>query len=595
MKNSISSRLAGMVLGTFLPVNLLAILVCSIIINQSSRQVQESFQRELDTGMNQLVLDLDQLEERFSGFLLNYMTELTLEQGNNSLITLEMLAELHDVWENSGRSGMVYLYDKESGRLYLKYTPSAYGIMQIEEVKAALQESIADGGDGASDAVEGAADAVDGAGEGVEGWRLAPISQGWFFSRQFEYTNYYAGFLLDLEKYLSAPGASQLWSRNQVYLQSGGDFFTFQHGRIRFCEADSWEELLPKWYFGRSVRWSAEEVDLEIGIRMVDDRFRVGIPVLYWVLLVVAVCSVFLAVGMWQGLKRRVVKALRVMQRGMQELEQENLEYRIVNWDRRETEEFVFLYNSFNHMAEEIGLSREKDAKMYQAQLDNLRLQVNPHMLLNSFNMIYSLAQSRNFQCIQEYSLLLVEYFRYALKETDRFVPLKKEMDFVENYVSIQKIRFPGAFTSVYRIDPECMEALVPPLLIENFVENAMKYALIPGTAVEVLINIRREEEHLLISVCDTGRGIKPEILDCLQRGEVYRDKMGKEHIGVWNCRRRMEVFYGEEASMKITSSQGQGTQVWLDIPFLRGTEEVSLRQDFGAEKGSEEPGGMTG
>ena len=169
MKNSISSRLAGMVLGTFLPVNLLAILVCSIIINQSSRQVQESFQRELDTGMNQLVLDLDQLEERFSGFLLNYMTELTLEQGNNSLITLEMLAELHDVWENSGRSGMVYLYDKESGRLYLKYTPSAYGIMQIEEVKAALQESIADGGDGASDAVEGAADAwKDG------GWRLYP-------------------------------------------------------------------------------------------------------------------------------------------------------------------------------------------------------------------------------------------------------------------------------------------------------------------------------------------------------------------------------------------------------------------------------------
>ncbi|MDE6168850.1 MAG: hypothetical protein K2G28_10380, partial [Acetatifactor sp.] len=283
MKNSISSRLAGMVLGTFLPVNLLAILVCSIIINQSSRQVQESFQRELDTGMNQLVLDLDQLEERFSGFLLNYMTELTLEQGNNSLTTLEMLAELHDVWENSGRSGMVYLYDKESGRLYLKYTPSAYGIMQIEEVKAALQESIADGV--------------------VEGWRLAPISQGWFFSRQFEYTNYYAGFLLDLEKYLSAPGASQLWSRNQVYLQSGGDFFTFQHGRIRSCEAASWEELLPKWYWGRSVRWGAEEIDLEIGIRMVDDRFRVGIPVLYWVLLVVAVCSVFLAVGMWQGLK----------------------------------------------------------------------------------------------------------------------------------------------------------------------------------------------------------------------------------------------------------------------------------------------------
>ena len=206
---------------------------------------------------------------------------------------------------------------------------------------------------------------------------------------------------------------------------------------------------------------------------------------------------------------------------------------------------------------------------MYQVQLDNLRLQVNPHMLLNSFNMIYSLAQSRNFQCIQEYSLLLVEYFRYALKETDRFVTVEKEMEFVENYVNIQKIRFPGAFTSVHRIQPDCAEALVPPLLIENFVENAMKYALVSGSTIEVLINIRQEEKHLLISICDTGRGIKPEILDCLKRGEIYRDKMGKEHIGVWNCRRRMEVFYGDAASMKITSSLGQGTQVWLDVPYM--------------------------
>ena len=44
---------------------------------------------------------------------------------------------------------------------------------------------------------------------------------------------------------------------------------------------------------------------------------------------------------------------------------------------------------------------------------------------------------------------------------------------------------------------------------------------------------------------------------------------MGKEHIGVWNCRRRMEVFYGDAASMKITSSLGQGTQVWLDVPYM--------------------------
>lgn len=552
MKRSLTTKLAGMLIGTFLPVNLLAVTVCSIIINQSSNQVQDSYQREVDAGMDRLVSDLGQVEERFSDFLIEYMTELTLEEAGNAVVALEMLEEFCDVWNSSGRSGMAYLYDKESGRLYLKYTAGTYEIMQIEEMKTALSDYLWEEG-------------ADGEGK----WELESWQKGWFLSRRYEYTNYYAGFLLDLEETLSALEASPLWKQNQIYLRSGGRIYTFRNGRLRPYGGPGWNEIFAKWYQGRSIQWEAEEMDLMLGIWVVDDEFRVGIPALYWVLLAVACCSVFLAIAMWQGLKRRVVKALGILQTGMRELEQEHLEYRIADWDKGESEEFVFLYNSFNHMAEEIGLSREKDVKMYQTQLDNLRLQVNPHMLLNSFNMIYSLAQSRNFQCIQEYSLLLVEYFRYALKETDHFVLLKNEMIFVENYVNIQKIRFPGAFTSVHKIEPDCEEALVPPLLIENFVENAMKYALVPGKTIEVLINIRREEDRLLISVCDTGRGIKPEILDCLQQGQAYQDKMGKSHIGVWNCRRRMEVFYGGKASMNITSAPGQGTQVWLDVPFM--------------------------
>lgn len=555
MKKSITARLGGMLMGTFLPLNLLAIVLCSIIIHQTSEQVQEAYQRELDTAMNGLVSDLENIEERFSGFLLRYMTELTLEEGGNPFTTLEMLEDFYGVWESSGQAGQAWLYDKEGERLYLKYTAGSYEVAWIEKLKAALEERVL----GQEEAGE----------EAPGNWEFVSLPEGRFLSRQYEYTNYYGGFLLDMEKYLDSLGTSELWRRNQVYVKSGGQVYSFQNGKIKSHMASGWEELFSKWYLARNVLWKAANMDLELGIRVVDKEFRIGVPPLYWGLLGVACASVLLAVRMWVGLKRRVVHALETVNRGMRELEQEHLDYRIVGWDKRETEEFVFLYNSFNRMAREIGLSREKDAKMYQVQLDNLRLQVNPHMLLNSFNMIYSLAQSRNFQCIQEYSLLLVEYFRYALKETDRFVTVEKEMEFVENYVNIQKIRFPGAFTSVHRIEADCEEALVPPLLIENFVENAMKYALVSGSTIEVLINIRQEERHLLISVCDTGRGIKPEILDCLKRGEVYRDKMGKEHIGVWNCRRRMEVFYGDAASMKITSSPGQGTQVWLDVPYM--------------------------
>ena len=250
------------------------------------------------------------------------------------------------------------------------------------------------------------------------------------------------------------------------------------------------------------------------------------------------------------------------------------MEYRIDTANEEATGEFQYLYEHFNEMADEIVVSRQREVKLYEMQLDNLKLQINPHMLLNSFNMIYGLAQSKNYECIQEYALLLAEYFRYALKETDRFVPLKKEMDFVENYIAIQKLRFPNTFTSAYHVSEECENVLIPPLLIENFVENSMKYASIPGKVIEVLINIRKENDRLLISIIDTGRGMKPEVYAALQTGEVYVDKNNKRHIGVWNCRRRLEVFYHGEAKMNIISMPNQGTQIWLDLPFTTEQED---------------------
>lgn len=254
----------------------------------------------------------------------------------------------------------------------------------------------------------------------------------------------------------------------------------------------------------------------------------------------------------------------------MKEMEENHLSYRIEDHSIRNSDEVQFLFDSFDRMASEMALSREKDKKMFQAELDNLRLQVNPHMLLNSFNMIYSLAQSKNYECIQEYALHLVEYFRYALRKNDSMVSISQEMEFVSNYIEIQKIRYPKAFTSVYSMKEGCEEALVPPLLIENFVENAMKYALKPGQIVEVLINIRQEEDRLLISVCDTGRGIKPEVLEQIKAGEPYIDKMGNRHIGIWNCKRRIEVFYKEEAEISIVSNMDAGTQVFINVPFVK-------------------------
>ena len=152
---------------------------------------------------------------------------------------------------------------------------------------------------------------------------------------------------------------------------------------------------------------------------------------------------------------------------------------------------------------------------------------------------------------------------------------LSREMQFISSYIAIQQIRFPGAFRCACDVGEDVRQALIPPLLVENFVENAMKYALIAGKVIDVTIKAWREGDRLRVSIEDNGQGIRPEILERITCGKVYVDKQGQQHIGIYNCRRRMELFYQGQANMRIESQQGQGTRILLDLPYLLEPVEI--------------------
>ena len=202
-------------------------------------------------------------------------------------------------------------------------------------------------------------------------------------------------------------------------------------------------------------------------------------------------------------------------------------------------------------------------------------MQVSPHMLLNSLSMIYSLSLSKNDAAIQAFTRNLMQYFRYVLRENRDFVSLREELAFVESYLGIQKIRYPGRFTYVYKMEDELGDIMILPFLIENFIENAVKYALAPDRVIEIILNIRLEEDMLLISIVDTGNGMDAERLRCLNAGEVIEDSSGR-HIGIWNCRRRIQMYFGERADLHFSSVENCGTQVWMALPY----RELDVNRD---------------
>ncbi|MGN1021846.1 MAG: sensor histidine kinase [Aristaeellaceae bacterium] len=297
------------------------------------------------------------------------------------------------------------------------------------------------------------------------------------------------------------------------------------------------------------------------------------IPSWYWFALLLSGVTPFGCLLLYRRLHHDILVPMEVLGRGVEAFKADHA-YRIPDLGDKFPDDFLRLNEAFNNMVQEVELSHEKDIRMLEGEMDNMRLQVNPHLLLNSLNMIYALAQSKNTQTIQEYALCLGDYFRYVLRRGQQLVSVRQELDFVDNFIHIQRIRFPDRFSYVYQASDSSLDALIPPLLIENFVENAIKYALKPDEAIEVVVSVHTEETDaggraLHIAIMDTGSGIRPDVLACLERHEPYVDAAGHRHIGIYNCVRRIELFYGEKGDVHFTSGEQQGTQAYIVIPCV--------------------------
>nr|AHF23990.1 signal transduction histidine kinase LytS [uncultured bacterium Contig16] len=550
-------RLLLLILATVLPLNILVIGLSGWRLSALVKEQRELHENELSLSMSILSDGMDYIGGELDAFVQKHRHALQNAEREDLIESYEMIRELRAVFEHTALTGNVSLQHRKSHLLYMLFTPQLYTAREAEDIRYAVKES----------------DLVT-----TRGWVIRTIAGRYYYMRNYQFDNYTVSFRIDI---------ADLCLR-QIFDNAAVSEALFTDGRdvLLILPDGSTERLLAqeKLDGGKEGGFLWEDTRYGCRLQMKSDLPRSGtMQFIYFALALVVFFVLLLSGALWIFLYAAVMKPLRKLQDAMHEIENGRQEFRITDRKNRESAEFVYVYDSFNRMADEVEASHEKDMKMIRAELDNLRLQVNPHMLLNSFNTIFSLAQSKNTALIQDFSLYLVDYFRYVLKESADLVPLEKEMAFVESYTGIQKIRFPNRFTSVYSMSEKARTALVPPLLVENFVENAMKYALIPGKMIEVLINARVENGRLLISIADTGRGFKEEALESVKSGEVYVDAGGHRHIGIWNCRRRMEVFYGDSASMNITSTEGSGTQIFLDLPYRPQEKNASASPAFDA------------
>jgi len=213
------------------------------------------------------------------------------------------------------------------------------------------------------------------------------------------------------------------------------------------------------------------------------------------------------------------------------------------------------LYNTKLQKEHEMLLRAQTSAK--DAQLQMLRYQLNPHFMFNTMNAISTLIYKHENDKANEMLDKLCEFFRYTLDQNaNSKTTLQKELELLELYLSIEKVRFAERLTINMQINDNTLDCQVPSMLLQPLVENAIKYAIEPRKkAGFVTISAEKVNNRLIIDVIDNGNG---------QNNKVSNG-FG---IGMTNTKARLDAMFNGDYDLKIDDNDQKGTTVTISVPF---------------------------
>jgi len=215
--------------------------------------------------------------------------------------------------------------------------------------------------------------------------------------------------------------------------------------------------------------------------------------------------------------------------------------------------------SSFRTSEERERRAAELEARLTSARLQALRMQINPHFLFNALNSITALVYV-NPRAADEMLGDLSELLRRSLDSMEeQEIPLAQELEFIGGYIRIEQNRFGERLRVEQSVPDELRKALVPALVLQPLVENAIRHGIEPRRGPGVIsIEARREEAQLHLVVRDDGRGLPTE----------DPAGSGRRGIGLANTRARLQGLYGRDQSFSLGAAEPRGCRVDIRLPL---------------------------
>lgn len=240
---------------------------------------------------------------------------------------------------------------------------------------------------------------------------------------------------------------------------------------------------------------------------------------------------------------------------------------------------FNITIKKIEDLLDEISYSRTLNKEM---EFKALQSKINPHFLYNALDTVNWIAHKEHKDEICEMISAISSLLRISISNKESVFTVERELQYVKDYLYIQKARYRDRFEVFFDMAPEVLQQILPKLTLQPLVENCIVHSVeVSKEKTELTVTCRREGKFVIITVNDTGVGISKEKLKELNdaiHGNGYNiEDIQETHtgLGVYAVSRRLRYLYGEDSELSILSGEGDGTRVMIRFPFQENTETL--------------------
>lgn len=399
-------------------------------------------------------------------------------------------------------------------------------------------------------------------------WNVLNVDEHYYLYHVIAYNGRQIICMIDVEDIVAPLSSINIGKKSVTTLQLADEQFTWEDKKMTYtCNAHPALE--------NQINFSSSHSDLPFSLYMYVDQNQApeAIMIIWLFIMILTFTIVVLLFVILSQINSHITRPIQEFSANLASINTDAGLLDLQNNKILELEQANIQFKNLMHEIKKLKISiYEQELEKRRIEIDFLRQQIRPHFYLNCLTTIHSMAQAQMYDELSSMTLLTINYFRYLFHSDQDYVSLGHEVEHIRDYLQIQEMRIGPAFSFTCRTDDDIADVKIPPLLLQTFVENSVKYAASEQGLLEISVEIHKtameNKEYLTILIRDTGKGFPPDILEKLNRQEPLTHD-SRPHIGIANIQKRLRLLYDSACSLSFENSPDGGAIVRILLPFV--------------------------